>query len=85
MLPLWTPSGKQLAEWNAQSPVTSLSFSDDGKNIATAQLDGTVRVWNVPTLDELMSQGCKWLEDNISKESKAEKQKQQRLCRKYSK
>lgn len=80
---LWTPSGKPVAEWNALSPVTSLSFRDDEKKIATAHLDGTVRVWTIPTKDELMRQSCYWLNLEPDNLDEAQKNRQKSLCKKY--
>ncbi|WP_422641104.1 hypothetical protein [Tolypothrix tenuis] len=39
-----------------------MSFSPDGKTIATASLDGTARLWPVENLDELLVRGCRWLQ-----------------------
>lgn len=41
--------------------VTSLSFSPDGI-LASASLDGKVILWNL-NLDDLLAQGCQWLQD----------------------
>ncbi|MEW6491534.1 MAG: AAA-like domain-containing protein [Cyanobacteriota bacterium] len=61
---LWTLSGKLLAEFKGhQNIVRSLSFSPDGKLLVTAEKGGTAIVWRVRGLDELLAEGCDWLND----------------------
>ena len=37
-------------------PVTSASFSPDGKHIVSASGDHTIRIWDFPTLDQLIQE-----------------------------
>ena len=47
--------------------VKDISFSKDGKTIASASYDTTVKIWNTETqdLDSLVAQGCTWLHDYL--------------------
>ena len=46
--------------------VGSVSFSPDGKYIATASADNTARLlWRIRSLDEMLVQGCDWLHDYL--------------------
>jgi WD40 repeat protein len=42
--------------------VTSVSFSPNGKTIASASSDGTIILWNFD-LEDLLVRGCDWLRD----------------------
>lgn len=48
-----------------QGPVWGVSFSPDGKTIATASSDKTARLWPVENLDQLLVRGCNWLHDYL--------------------
>ncbi len=47
------------------SSVLSVSFSPDGKTLATGSDDNTVKLWNL-NLDDLMARGCSWLDAYLS-------------------
>jgi len=62
---LWLLSGQQLAQFDRQDSVTSLSFTTDGKEIIVGNADGKIWLLPVPTLDKLLEEGCQWLEDYL--------------------
>jgi WD40 repeat protein len=79
---LWTLSGQQLAEYKGhQGIVKSLNFSPDGKMLATAGQDGTAILWRVRGLDELLSEGCDWIQDYLA--THPEEQKVREICKSY--
>jgi WD40 repeat protein len=43
------------------SPITRITFSPDGKQLATVSENGAVKIWPIYTLDELLDKGCDWL------------------------
>ncbi|MEG4069473.1 hypothetical protein QUA42_19425, partial [Microcoleus sp. Pol11C2] len=43
----------------------SVSFSPDGKYIATASGDNTARLWRIKSLDEMLVQAYDWLHDYL--------------------
>ncbi|MEH2026364.1 WD40 repeat domain-containing protein, partial [Nostoc sp.] len=58
--------GQLLHEFKGhQGIVSSVSFSPDGKTIATASSDKTARLWPVENLDQLLVRGCNWLHDYL--------------------
>ncbi|MFW9265562.1 WD40 repeat domain-containing protein, partial [Nostoc sp. CALU 546] len=63
---LWNLQGHLLKEFKGhQYGVLSVSFSPDGKTIATASVDNTARLWPVENLDQLLVRGCNWLHDYL--------------------
>ncbi|MEH1828922.1 MAG: hypothetical protein V7L22_26930 [Nostoc sp.] len=63
-------TGKLLQEFKGhQGYVYSMSFSPDGKTIATASSDKTARLWPVENLDRLLVWGCNWLHDYLQNNS----------------
>ncbi|MEC4818963.1 MAG: hypothetical protein SAK29_37665 [Scytonema sp. PMC 1069.18] len=77
---LWdVNSGREIKTLNGHTSfVTSLSFSRDGKTLASASNDSTIILWNLD-LDDLLVRGCRlirgYLQNNpdVSAEDK-------RLC-----
>ncbi|MGL4503431.1 MAG: WD40 repeat domain-containing protein, partial [Planktothrix sp.] len=68
---LWDLSGRLLAEFeSAHRKIWTLAFSPDGKCLAAAQDDGTVTLWPVENLDELLTRGCRWLNDALGSDFK---------------
>jgi tetratricopeptide (TPR) repeat protein len=62
MAKLWDLSGRQLAQWqSSKSSVYSVvSFSPDGQCLATVGT-GSLKIWLIGGLDELLARGCDWL------------------------
>jgi WD40 repeat protein len=70
---LWRPTGEQLAQFGVHvaflateavgggfgSP--AINFSQDGQYIAVAEKSGSVRLWRIQNLGELLGVGCDWL------------------------
>lgn len=51
--------------------IRSVSFSADGKILASASIDGTIRLWYInpdePLVNEWIKQGCDWVQDYLRK------------------
>lgn len=62
-----------------QDRVNSVSFSPDGKTIATASYDNTARLWPVESLDQLLVRGCNWLQYYLQSNSNLS-ESDKRLC-----
>ncbi|NMG21022.1 eIF2A-related protein, partial [Brasilonema bromeliae] len=61
---LWNLKGYQIAEFKTgKGAIWGISFSPDGKSIVAGGDNGVVQVWQIKPLDELLSQGCDWLEN----------------------
>ncbi|WP_409333537.1 hypothetical protein [Cuspidothrix issatschenkoi] len=57
-----------------------MSFSPDGKTIATASLDDTARLWPVRDLDRLLVAGCEYLKDYLKNPNVGLSEEDKRLC-----
>ncbi len=56
---------QEFKSYQGRGSVNSVSFSPDGKIIATASSDNTARLWSVENLDQLLVRGCNWLHDYL--------------------
>ncbi|MGB3420724.1 MAG: WD40 repeat domain-containing protein [Dolichospermum sp.] len=63
-----------------QGPVWSVSFSPDGKTIATASSDNTARLWPVRNLDRVLKDGCAWVKDYLHNPGVKLSDQERRLC-----
>ena len=60
---LWDLQGNLLAEFKGhEKGVSNVAFSPNGKYLATGS-SKTIRLWSIYELDELLAQGCNWLND----------------------
>ena len=60
---LWSATGEPLATLSGHSnSVWSVTFNSDGRTLASASDDGTVRLWNLNG-ENLEGLGCIWLKD----------------------
>ncbi|MEP6518586.1 AAA-like domain-containing protein [Microcoleus vaginatus] len=55
---LWNLAGRQVAQFEFEENVVSVSWSRDGKQIAVAGSNGTVWLRQVEVLEELLKQSC---------------------------
>ncbi|HEY9296179.1 MAG TPA: WD40 repeat domain-containing protein, partial [Phormidium sp.] len=80
---LWQLDGTELASLKGHKDgAISLSFSPDGKTLASGGLDNNIVLWNlqqVGTLDKLLVKGCRWIEDYLKNNPNLEKGDRQ-LC-----
>ena len=61
---LWDLSGRQLAQFDTrQTQLRSVGFSQDGKALVTVGETGKIQRWHLANLDELLTQGCNWLQE----------------------
>ncbi len=62
--------------------ITSISLSPDGTYVVVGGDDGIVEVWTIDTLEDLLKEGCKWLEDYHSRPDRA-KSNTAKICQAY--
>jgi WD40 repeat protein len=62
---VWDLSGRLFAELKHQDGVISASFSPDGQRLVTKS-SGTVKLWRMDGLDQLLTRGCNWLKDYLA-------------------
>jgi WD40 repeat protein len=66
---LWSRDGRLVQTLAGQEiPLKSLTFSPDGKTIASSSSSGKIILWNFALnsdLDELLIQGCQWIRDYL--------------------
>ena len=78
---MWNLQGNLLQEFKGyQGFVYSVSFSPDGKTIATASGDNTARLWTVRNLDRLLKDGCAWVKDYLHNPGIELNDPERRLC-----
>jgi WD40 repeat protein len=75
---VWDLSGRLFAELKHQDGVISASFSPDGQRLVTGEFYGTVRLWRIDGLDQLLVRGCNWLKDYFV--THPEEQKKLHVC-----
>jgi hypothetical protein len=72
-------TGQPLATWKVdQGRVWSISFSPDGRLLATAGSTGNAKLWHIESFDELMQRGCDWVRDYLT--TLDEKNSDRKLC-----
>lgn len=80
---IWQLDGTELVSLKGHKDgVISLSFSPDGKMLASGGLDNNIILWNlqqVGTLDKLLIKGCQWIQDYLKSNPNLEKSDRQ-LC-----
>ncbi len=54
-----------LATWNTKSAVNNISLSSNGI-LTTAGNDGSVKLWQIQSSDELIKQACNWMRDYLN-------------------
>ncbi len=75
---LWNLEGEELATFESNSQILSLSFSPDSKKIVSGDFNGVVALWNLD-LDDLLKRGCSQLRLYLS--SKSKKNDYDKLCK----
>lgn len=58
---LWNLAGRQVAQFEFNENVVSVSWSPDGKQLAVAGSNGTIWLRRVESLEELLAQSCNFL------------------------
>ena len=78
---MWDLQGNLLQEFKGhQDSVWGVSFSPDGKTIATGSGDNTARLWTVRNLDRVLKDGCAWVKDYLHNREVKLSDKERRLC-----
>ncbi|MCC5640660.1 WD40 repeat domain-containing protein [Nostoc sp. CHAB 5844] len=63
---LWDVEGNYLASFKVpQGKINDISFNSAGSLMAIAVDNGSILLWNIGELDELMTWGCNWIQDYL--------------------
>ncbi|MGK7931537.1 MAG: TIR domain-containing protein, partial [Microcystaceae cyanobacterium] len=66
----WDKLGRQLFEFQGEGNIFwNLNFSPDGQFLAAAEYQGIVYILKVNDLEQLLKEGCDWLEDYLHEKS----------------
>ncbi|MBC7970881.1 MAG: AAA-like domain-containing protein [Verrucomicrobia bacterium] len=69
---LWDLSGRQLAQFDASpAQLRGIEFSHDGRFLVTVSETGKTQLWHLAKLDELLTQGCNWLQEYLASHPQA--------------
>jgi WD40 repeat protein len=63
---IWNLQGQQLAEYQSETGLWNASFSPDGKQLAAVGWGNQGWLWSVYDLDQLLNQGCDWMQDYLT-------------------
>ena len=72
---LWNISGERVQEYQFRKAVRGIDFNPTSSQVAIGSTDSNAYLWSIPSLDNLLVQGCKWLSDytlssnNLSRET----------------
>lgn len=63
---LWNLSGQLLQEFREHpSQIESISFSPNGQYLAAGSNDGTVQIWLIEDLEQILARGCSLLKNHL--------------------
>ncbi|MEP0884634.1 trypsin-like peptidase domain-containing protein [Trichocoleus sp. ST-U3] len=69
---IWDLQGRQIAEFtNERGAIWEISFSPDAQSLVAGGDNGSVKLWQVKGLEELLVQGCEWLQDYLESHPEA--------------
>ena len=71
---IWNLEGELLSEWETNQKIeknsfNNISISKDSNLLATVGGDGSVKLWQIETLDRLMTRACKWVSNYLQNNS----------------
>ncbi|MBD3883686.1 AAA-like domain-containing protein [Phormidium tenue FACHB-886] len=77
---LWTVEGQLLSDIAVSQITHHVSFSKDGQTIFTAGNNNTVHHWQVPSLPNLLTRGCHWLDKYFTHHSNLQNTPDRQQC-----